>query len=128
VHRYRDLAIMHIEAQLQNPIPTADHTCLSVTTVRYCLLGFHKSRQFTASAVCCRLMSSTLLASHHRSIGFKPVSSPGAMQDKQDAYPTIRNSPRDPIDRSKLPGVPGDQRKCPADHEPGQREKWKLSV
>ena len=61
LHRHGDLPIMHIQAQIQDPLAIAGLICLILTTARYCsVIIFHTSRQFTAGAVCCRLMSSKI--------------------------------------------------------------------
>src|SRR5260370_23894181 len=55
LHCYRHLPRMHIESQLHDPLDS--HDGLVATTARYYLI-IHNSRQFTAGAVCSRLMSS----------------------------------------------------------------------
>ena len=51
LHRHRDLPIMYIEAQIQNPINIVDQTCLAYTVTCNCFI--HKSRQFYSE--CCLL-------------------------------------------------------------------------
>src|SRR5271157_3734694 len=52
---------MHIQAQPQDPLAIVGYACLFATIAPlFFVCFFHTSRQFAASAVSCRLISSTL--------------------------------------------------------------------